>query len=257
LDCDDTSKTRKRRASHLRAAVMVVVLGPFVALLATGHISLACPSGRTMPVRGIDVSHHQGAIDWAAVAAAGIDFAYLKATEGGDWVDPRFETNWREAGAQRGLLRGAYHFFTFCRPGDEQARNFIATVPASTDALPPAVDFEIGGNCSRRPPREELLDELRLFLSQVEDHFGRRPLIYVTRDAHEAYLQGELPEHPIWARDLFRRPPYPEGRPWLVWQFHNRGRVRGIDGPVDLNAFAGSTADFNAWRTSGIPDGGH
>ena len=58
---------------------------------------------------GIDVSAHQRAIDWQAVAADGIEFAYVKATEGGDFTDRRFADNWAAADAA-GLDRGAYHF---------------------------------------------------------------------------------------------------------------------------------------------------
>ena len=102
------------------------------------------------PIHGIDVSHHQGAIDWKKVAGDGVAFAYLKATEGGDHRDRTFARNWREARAA-GIAVGAYHFFTFCRPGAEQAANVLAVVPAAPDALPPAVDLEFGGNCGRVP----------------------------------------------------------------------------------------------------------
>src|SRR5262245_15828853 len=61
-------------------------------------------------IQGVDVSWHQGAIDWRTLAADDVAFAYIKATEGGDHVDERFAFNWREAGAA-GLYRGAYHFF--------------------------------------------------------------------------------------------------------------------------------------------------
>jgi hypothetical protein len=77
-------------------------------------------------VIGVDVSNHQGEIDWSALAGSNVAFAYIKATEGGDFRDRRFQLNWD--GAKRaGLARGAYHFFTQCRSGAEQARNFIAT----------------------------------------------------------------------------------------------------------------------------------
>lgn len=102
-------------------------------------------------VHGIDVSHHQGEIDWAAVAGDGVGFAFIKATEGGDFVDPRFAKNWT-ASAKAGVPRGAYHFFTQCRPGAVQAENFIRVVPKDPRALPPVVDAEHMGPCrtSRR-----------------------------------------------------------------------------------------------------------
>ena len=69
----------------------------------------------TLPIHGIDVSRWQGGIDWTSVRAAGTQFAFLKATEGGDRVDPRFLENW-DGAARAGVPRGAYHFMYWCRP---------------------------------------------------------------------------------------------------------------------------------------------
>lgn len=91
--------------------------------------------GAEFEVRGVDVSHHQGDIDWTALAQDDVSFAYIKATEGGDWVDPKFTENW-EAAHEAGVIRGAYHFFTFCRSGVDQAANLIATVPKASGMLP-------------------------------------------------------------------------------------------------------------------------
>src|SRR5687768_1484289 len=92
-------------------AAVVVVVASWAAYSA-GYVRLNYPSDERYPIRGIDVSHHQGAVDWKKVEAAGIDFAYIKATEGRDHRDPRFDANWRAA--EGALARGAYHFFTFC-----------------------------------------------------------------------------------------------------------------------------------------------
>ena len=95
----------------------------FAGLVAAGglfYFHTFSPDRGKYPVRGIDVSHHQGPIDWQRVAADDVAFAVIKATEGGDHVDDAFATNLREARAA-GLAVGAYHFFTFCRPGGDQA----------------------------------------------------------------------------------------------------------------------------------------
>ncbi len=99
---------------------------------------------------GIDVSSHQGSIDWQRVARDGIDFVYIKASEGGDAADARFRANW-DGATSAGIEPGAYHFFTLCRSGADQAANFLESVPADRHALAPAVDLEFDGNCSRRP----------------------------------------------------------------------------------------------------------
>jgi lysozyme len=210
-------------------AVTAIVAAGLWFLAASWH-----PSDSDYPVQGIDVSHHQGAIDWAAVAGEGVDFAYIKASEGGDRKDPRFAANLRGANAN-GIEAGAYHFFTLCRPGADQATNFIATVPAGDDLLPPAVDLEFGGNCAARPPRPELLRELNVFLARIEAHSGRPALLYLTREFEQAYRVSEAIDRPLWLRSLATEPAY-GARPWRIWQASNLRRIRGIHGRVDWNA---------------------
>ena len=98
-----------------------------------------------LPIHGIDVSRWQGKIDWASVRAAGTQFAFIKATEGGDHLDPRFTENWYGA-AHAGVPRGAYHFMYWCRPAHEQAAWFRRNVPDDFDALPPVLDLEWNGH---------------------------------------------------------------------------------------------------------------
>ena len=84
------------------------------------------------PVTGVDVSHHQGRIDWPKVAGSGVRFAYVKATEGGDFIDESFGQNWEQAKA----VGGAYHFYRQCKGGREQAENFLQILPPVTGQLP-------------------------------------------------------------------------------------------------------------------------
>ncbi|MEL6615661.1 MAG: GH25 family lysozyme, partial [Bacteroidota bacterium] len=139
-------------------------------LIRTGRWTPANPSVAEYPVRGIDVSRHQGRIDWPEVAASGVDFVYMKATEGGDWTDPEFARNWREAGAA-GLTRGVYHFFTFCRDGDEQADHALGVLPPEAE-LPFAVDVEYGGNCQGYESHEAILASLDRFIERVTASTG-------------------------------------------------------------------------------------
>lgn len=182
---------------------------------------------------GIDVSHHQGPIDWSAVAKSGVSFAYMKATEGGDFVDKLFQSNWSEARAA-GIPRGAYHFFTQCRTGREQAANFIRTVPKDPAALPHAVDAEHMGPCKSLPQVTNVVSELKAFIDSVAAHYGKRPLIYSTLEFHHTYLRGKLKDERFWIRSLIT-PPRIRQSDWVIWQYHNRGRRPGISGPVDLN----------------------
>ena len=122
--------------------------GTFAAILAYQYEFQLAPLWSN--VIGVDVSNHQGDIDWQTLARSNVAFAYIKATEGGDFRDKRFQLNW-EAAKRAGLARGAYHFFTQCRSGAEQAKNFIATVPREYGALPPVIDAEHMGPWASAP----------------------------------------------------------------------------------------------------------
>jgi lysozyme len=211
-------------------AVAGLALGLALAL-ERGWLRMAHPDPTRFPARGIDVSHHQGRIDWRAVSGAGIAFAYVKASEGATLLDPRFRENLAGARAA-GLRAGAYHFFTFCKSGPEQARNFLSNWHPSPGDLAPVVDVELGGNCAHPPPRQEIVRELRRFLLEVEERTGRRPLVYTTGDAHDELLRGAALPHRLWVRDLISEP----GTDVAIWQFANRARIPGIDAFVDLDA---------------------
>jgi lysozyme len=228
-----------------------------IAALALVAVALAAIAGgwwtpwASRYIQGVDVSHHQGAIDWPTLASDNVAFAYIKATEGADHVDTRFEYNWREAAAA-GLYRGAYHFFTLCQPGARQATNFIATVPREAGALPPAVDLEHMGPCRQGPTMTDVVGEARAFMDRLESHYGVRPIVYTTREFHDSYLR-ELTGERFWIRSLGMRPRFRE-RDWIIWQHHNRGHRRGVNGPIDLNAFRGDAAALAAFASTTRPE---
>ena len=195
-------------------------------------------------VHGIDVSHHQGPIDWNVVAAGGVSFAYIKATEGGDFVDPQFERNWAAA-AEAGVRRGAYHFFTRCRSGEVQAANFMANVKVDATALPPVVDAEHMGPCRKLKAVEDIAAELTDFSERIGRHYGKKPIIYTTREFHDRFLEGRFRDYRFWLRGLVVPPLY-RSQPWTIWQYHNRGRRNGITGPVDLNVLRGGIPVLDA-----------
>jgi lysozyme len=180
---------------------------------------------------GVDVSAHQDEVDWRKVAGDDIGFAYIKATEGGDFVDRRFEVNWRDSAAA-GLDRGAYHFFTLCAPAAAQARNFLSVAAPDPSALPPAIDLELAGNCRSRPNRTDVDRELGTFISIVEEAWGRKVLLYVGDEWEPLYPVRRQLGRPLWHRRFLFRPDVPN---WMIWQLHGYARVSGIEGGVDLN----------------------
>ncbi|THK36542.1 glycosyl hydrolase [Ensifer sp. MPMI2T] len=212
-------------------------------------INFGSRSPRTLAVHGVDVSRWQGEINWAKLRTQGANFAYIKATDGGDHLDPMFKKNWRRA-KEAGLKRGAYHFFYWCRTAGEQADWFIRNVPREAGALPPVIDVEWNGesSCKRRPSRERVLEKMQVFMDKLERHYGQRPIIYTAPDFYRDNLKGAFPNHPFWLRSVAAHPSkvYP-GRKWLFWQYSGSGLSHGVDGRIDLNVFHGSEDDWHSW----------
>jgi lysozyme len=190
-------------------------------------------------VRGLDVSHHQGEIDWQKVRAEReFQFVYIKATEGKEFVDDRFLENWNEAKKQ-GFRVGAYHYFSMKSSGREQADHFIHTVPPDADSLPPAIDVEIPANLDKN----RVSRELHTMADALEHYYGKKPVLYVTYKTYQAYIHDDFAGYGIWIRDIYKSPSL-DNRPWLFWQYGNRGRVDGIPTYVDLNVFRGDVKEF-------------
>ncbi|MEF0941465.1 glycoside hydrolase family 25 protein [Rhizobium sp. BR 362] len=212
-------------------------------------INFGSSSPRKLAVHGVDVSRWQGEIDWEKLQAQGANFVYLKATDGGDHLDPMFKKNWRRA-KEAGLKRGAYHFFYWCRTAGEQADWFIRNVPREAGALPPVIDVEWNGesSCKRRPSREHVLEKMQVFMDRLERYYGQRPIIYTAPDFYRDNLQGEFTNYPFWLRSVAAHPSkvYP-GRKWLFWQYSGSGLTHGVEGRIDLNAFHGSEEEWHNW----------
>jgi lysozyme len=213
--------------------------------LASGAASHAlargAPDRSLYPLRGIDVSHYQGTIDWPAVGDDDVAFAYIKATEGVESRDSQFARNWR--GAQRAGLRvGAYHYFIFCRSGRAQARNFLAAAPRRASTLPPAVDLEPGNACHGRLTGAKMRRELDEYLAVVEARDHERAVLYVTPAFYATY-KDYLPRRQMWRRSIMSKPA--SHTSWAFWQYRSRGRVDGIRGLVDLSVFNAHRGAFN------------
>ncbi|MGQ2816949.1 glycoside hydrolase family 25 protein [Leptospira interrogans] len=206
--------------------------------LNSGKIWFVYPSTSQYPIRGIDVSNHQGKIDWTLVPKSEISFVYIKATEGRDFKDKSFHLNWKKAKAN-GFFVGAYHFFTLCKSGKEQAENFISTVPKEIDSLPPVVDLEFLGNCKERSSMKDVSNEIQEFLNRVDSHYGKKTILYLTYEFIDRYIGPNFQDHPIWIRDLFKHPNTFSNQRWILWQYKSRGNLPGISGPVDMNVLNG------------------
>lgn len=182
-------------------------------------------------VMGIDVSSHQNEIDWDQVAADGYAFAYLKATEGSGFTDTHFDQNWAGARAA-GITPGAYHYFTLCSPGAEQAEDFLAAAPPDDTALPPVLDLEFDGACDERPEADHAQQEIDAFTAAVEQAWGRRLVIYSSSEWRDHYGLPVADSRPDW---LFSDTGRPSQEDWSVWQLRFDGAVSGIEGGVDID----------------------
>jgi len=206
-------------------------------------------SPKDYAVHGVDVSRWQGEIDWHTLRSQGANFVYIKATDGGDHLDPMFKKNWRES-HKAGLKRGAYHFFYWCRVASEQADWFIRNVPRVEGALPPVIDVEYNGQskCKHRLSRAKTLEKMQVFMDRLEAHYGQRPIIYTAPDFYEDNLKGEFKNYPFWLRSVAAHPSkrYP-GRDFLFWQYSGSGLSQGVNEKIDLNVFNGTEKQWWAW----------
>lgn len=216
-----------------------------------GWILLNSPSKEAYPVRGVDVSAYQGKIDWQVLSQQGnISFAFIKATEGSTYIDPCFAYNYAQA--QKTDLRiGAYHFFSFDSPGKTQGKNFISTVAKTENMLPPVVDLEFYGDKAKNPPSAESVHaELNDLLYMLEQHYGRKPILYVTEESYSHYIQGYYAGYDIWYRNVISPKGLPDGRPWTFWQYTNRETLDGYTGEetfIDMNVFFGTQGEFKQY----------
>ncbi|MDR2287146.1 MAG: glycoside hydrolase family 25 protein [Prevotellaceae bacterium] len=203
--------------------------------------------GIRMPVgyelHGIDVSRYQTTIDWEYLSSftgknndVKISFAFIKATEGRTIRDPMFKSNWENIG-KTGIIRGAYHYFIPTRNASEQAKNFINNVKLVKGDLPPVLDIEKLGN----PGAAKLRENIKIWLNEVEKHYGMKPIIYSYIDFYEKYLFVDkvLREYPLWVAHYDKKKIEFE-ESWLFWQHSDSGRIPGIGEKVDFNVFNGN-----------------
>jgi lysozyme len=207
---------------------------------------ISCAAGST--VKGVDVSHFDGTVDWAAARRDGIGFAIIKATEGTSFVDNHFAANWTNTRAN-GIIHGAYHFF---RPKSDpvaQADFFVkvAGSPKSGD-LPPVIDLEVTDGLTAA----QVAAGARTFLQRVQQVTGRVPMIYTSVRVFNSLLGGPAGFSPysLWVANWNVRCPNIPDPPWTRWTFWQSsatGTVAGFSDPVDVDSFNGTSADLMAF----------
>lgn len=215
---------RKLRWSAIALALLLC------AYAVRSYVTGWAPSRDEYSDQGFVVSQANGTPDWAMLAATGVDFTYITATDGAKGRDKNFEAN-LEGVRQAGIRYGALHHFDICRLASEQATLFITTVPRSEQALPPAVQLDFTEGCNSRPNRALILSELATFLSQIEAHSGVPAILLLDRDFEEEYKVSSSIDRNVWMEGNWFLPDYAV-RPWVMWTANNMRRIDGVEGPV-------------------------
>lgn len=199
-------------------------------------------------VHGIDVSRYQGRVDWASLGKVNrvypVSFVIMRATMGSLGEDREFPRNWEETG-DRGLIRGAYHYYNPNQNSTLQAENFILTVDLKTGDLPPVLDIE---ELSTVQSEEQLILGVRNWLGLVENHYGVKPVIYSGASFYRAHLLDHFSDYPLWVANYNRVMEPLSNDDWIIWQHTDSGTLDGIRGYVDLNVFKGGMKDLQALR---------
>jgi lysozyme len=190
------------------------------------------PAG--FPSFGIDISHHQGDIDWDHLLVNNrydtlIKFVYCKATEGTNHID----RNWQKNRAKLKKLRiahGAYHFFSPNQPVMEQANHFLNQWQKTDEDLPPVLDVETAGTSTA-----SLITAMKIWLQQVERKTGMRPIIYTSLHFFETKFKQDFAAYKFWIAAYSRKPVALEDSRVIHWQYSETGKLPGINELVDFN----------------------
>lgn len=187
-------------------------------------------------VHGIDLSHYQGEVFWETVGQnTKTAYVYLKATEGGDRIDERYEKN-IDLAHRYGLKVGSYHFFRPKSPLYLQLQNFMTQCRPGEQDLIPMIDIETTSGL----PTDVFCDSLITFLAMVEKAYRQQPLIYTYRNFYNKHLLGKLDDYKLMiAMYTPEEPVLADGRDITMWQYTSKGRIVGVSGYVDKSRFMG------------------
>ena len=196
--------------------------------------------GDTTQILGIDISHHQGAIDWKLVKNHGLCFVFVKATEGIDYLDSMFTTYWKELEHEH-IIRGAYHFYSSDDDPLEQAQWFVGNVKSFNNALPPVLDIERMGHKHINPATFER--GVLKCLYEIERLSGKKPIIYSSPHFADKYLFDEsFSDYLLWVAEYgVDQPELPnawDSTGWHFWQHTSSDQIPGIEKEVDQNIFS-------------------
>lgn len=208
-----------------------------------------------MSVHGINVSDYQSNVDWKTFKNANIEFAFIKSTEGKTWKAETFKAKWKES-KNAGILRGAYHFFRPQRTGEAQAKNFLEMLDSvgglNGDDLAPVLDIEVRDEVSSSTIEERAWE----WIKTIESETKRKPIIYTSPSFWDglSISSSAFSDYPLWlVHYRLGRPNIPgKWKTSAIWQYTEEGRVKGVQGEIDLNWFNGSIEGLKGFATGDI-----
>ncbi|MCM1005995.1 MAG: hypothetical protein NC402_06850 [Prevotella sp.] len=193
------------------------------------------------PVRGVDLSQHNGEVDFQKVAEDSISFVWLKASEGETITNKTFSENYTKA-EKAGLAVGAYHFFRFDCDGVAQALNLCKVLEGRRPPMGVAIDVELENNAKGE---DDVLVISRL--ESMVDYLDMRGLpvtIYTNKEGYSRFIKNHLENYPLWICSFRDYAPFDDDTPWTYWQYSHSGRVDGVKGKVDGDVYHGSAEGF-------------
>lgn len=204
---------RRTKQRLLAGAVLAAMIG---GAFVWWHLHHWQPNRAVYAVQGVEIGTQDGEVNWRALKAIGVDFAYIDASASAFARDPAFVTNFEKA-KEAGLQIGAVHRYDPCQPADRQAGNFVTVVPRDPRLLPPVVELDmLADDCPVNVSDAAIESELTTFLNQVETHTSKPVLLKVTPRFESSYGIAARIDRNLWlVRDRFQ-PDY-AGRPWTLW----------------------------------------
>lgn len=190
---------------------------------------------------GIDISHYQGDILNRMESTDSLHFIVTKATEGTDYIDPDFKKNWKEI-KEKGLIRGAYHFYRFEDGAIDQAKHFITQISSiEYSDIAPIVDVE-AGSLDASVSKQNMHDELLDFLKKIESSLKRKPIIYTNTSFANEYLNNsDFANYELWLAEYTKgTPKIPEiwqDKGYLIWQ--RTPNYKNFSTTIDFDVFHG------------------
>lgn len=216
-------------------------VGPYSFRWKALYGNVTYPAGQ---VRGIDISHHQGEINWnklrnTTIQGSPVSFVFIKATQGTDVWDENFNQNFFNA-KKNDMIRGAYHYYSPLSSAKKQAKYFCKMVQLDEKDLPPVLDVEETGIHSKK----ELQKEVLTWMNIVEKHYGVTPILYASYKFKTTYLNTpEFDKYPLWIAHYYVDSLEYKGD-WKFWQHTDAGKLDGIPEDIDLNIFNGDYQDL-------------